>query len=539
MDSRRLLIAFCLTAILLGGRQAWNARHAMNPDGIQYLDNADAYWNGDVRPAINAQWSPLYPWIIGAAFRVVAVSRREQFAVVHAVNFGVYLLSLAAFLFYVRCSGANRLSRPAQSAFLLLSCSAFLYCSLDLTTLSLVTPDLLVNTFAFLTAGFLLRAMRGGSAADSIWLGVSIGCGYLTKTPFFFYALACIAILWIGRHRRVWITVLVFAAIAGPYVFALSSAKQRWTLGDSGRLNVVWMVNGVPYAHWQGEPPQNGRPVHPTRQLNASPDVFEFASPIHATYPPWYDPSYWNEGSRIVWRASDFAGAVVRETRLYGYLIFHRQIPLLFAVAVLVLAAPKLRTTAENMLVQWPIMLFASLPFVLYAFVHAEGRYVAPFFVLLWSTLALGALMSMVEEKGTYLAVASVAAALMLTFAISAVWAGGPIQPAQQAKRTTLPSDDVQFQIAGRLNGLGMRAGDPVGIVSGELPYSWARLTGARITMEARLATAQDWEKARPIFEQHQAAFVVAPPIPGVVDQPGWLPLGETGAYAFRFVNRN
>jgi len=33
----------------------------------------------------------------------------------------------------------------------------------------------------------------------------------------------------------------------------------------------------------------------------------------------------------------------------------------------------------------WPVFVLAAVPFAMYAPVHAEGRYLAPFFVLLWS----------------------------------------------------------------------------------------------------------------------------------------------------------
>ena len=36
--------------------------------------------------------------------------------------------------------------------------------------------------------------------------------------------------------------------------------------------------------------------MHPTRQIMTHPPVFEFDGPVPGTYPPWTDPSYWNEG---------------------------------------------------------------------------------------------------------------------------------------------------------------------------------------------------------------------------------------------------
>lgn len=67
------------------------------------------------------------------------------------------------------------------------------------------------------------------------------------------------------------------------------------TFGDSALPNYAWYT-GVPYRHWQGEPPGNGTPRHPTRKIFSEPAVYEFAASVGGTYPPWYDPSYWYEG---------------------------------------------------------------------------------------------------------------------------------------------------------------------------------------------------------------------------------------------------
>ena len=112
MDSenrlRRLIIGFCVIAIVLGAAQAWTSRFSMNADGIQYLDNASAYSNGDFQHALNSQWSPLYPWLISAWFAMVRPSPYLEFPAVHWLNFLIYLLSLAGFLFFLNvCSGKN------------------------------------------------------------------------------------------------------------------------------------------------------------------------------------------------------------------------------------------------------------------------------------------------------------------------------------------------------------------------------------------------------------------------------------------------
>jgi len=330
---RRLTIAFIFIAVLLGAFQTFSSRHAMNPDGIQYLDNAAAWLKGDFHAALNSLWSPLYPWLIAAIFAVARPDPFSEFASVHFLNFLIYLASIAAFLFFIRSIRANL-------SLLLLAYSSFLYCSLGLATLAYVTPDLLVSLFTFLVAGLLLRiGTQTATPLQYAAFGAVLGLGYLSKSPFLILGVLCFGMAVILARKqpaalwRVALAAIVFALIVIPYAWALSSAKGRLTFGDSGQSNIIWHVNGVPLYHWQGSP-KNGTPLHPTQQLSSQPAIFEFAQPIITTYPPGYDPVYWNEGAKIAFQPSDFGRAIVEQLKFYGYLLHHRQLPLLFALLV-------------------------------------------------------------------------------------------------------------------------------------------------------------------------------------------------------------
>jgi bifunctional DNA-binding transcriptional regulator/antitoxin component of YhaV-PrlF toxin-antitoxin module len=99
------------------------------------------------------------------------------------------------------------------------------------------------------------------------------------------------------------------------------------------------------------------------------------------------------------------------------------------------------------------------------------------------------------------------------------------------------------YEVAQRIEALGLKRGDPVAIVTGDFDYFWARLAGARVTMQVDFGNAAcpdcrtlqtEWEKAKPILASNGVVMVVSPCIPGVVDQPGWQQLGATGVYAYR-----
>src|SRR5437588_1656055 len=108
-----LRISCWCVALTVGAAQAWATRFYMNPDGISYLDIGDAYWRGDWHNAINAYWSPLYPWVLGGFLKIFHPSVQGEFPLVHLVNFLIYVVALTAFaLFLETFIGQQREAEP-------------------------------------------------------------------------------------------------------------------------------------------------------------------------------------------------------------------------------------------------------------------------------------------------------------------------------------------------------------------------------------------------------------------------------------------
>src|SRR5918996_1845668 len=99
----RLELACWLLAILLGFAHVWADRHyLMNADAMSYIDIAEAYLRRDWHTAVNSYWSPLYSWLIAMGLAIARPSPYWKFAVVHLVNFGMYLFALGCFCFLLR-----------------------------------------------------------------------------------------------------------------------------------------------------------------------------------------------------------------------------------------------------------------------------------------------------------------------------------------------------------------------------------------------------------------------------------------------------
>ena len=214
----------------------------MNPDGITYMDISDAYRAGHWIAAINSYRSPAYSWILAPALALTDVKPDAEFAAVHAVNFLIFLVALSCFHFLLTGVIRTHPKPPfPEWAFVGVAYAVFLWSTLTVITLELVTPDLCVAAVVYAVVGLLLRVRRN----DDRWMvffvvGILLGIGYLAKAALLAFAplMAILCAFAIGKTRqaipRVMLVALGFAVVSAPWVYALSSAKGRLTFGDAG-----------------------------------------------------------------------------------------------------------------------------------------------------------------------------------------------------------------------------------------------------------------------------------------------------------------
>src|SRR5262249_28994497 len=262
----------------------------------------DAIIRGDWNMALNGVWSPLYPFLQALALHVFRPSPRLQFTVVHLVNFLIYIFALACFDFFLRSTTEadvperdDRVPLPPWAVFAI-GYAVFFWSSLQLITLELVSPDMLMAGFLYFAVGLLLRIhLHPENLGLFAFLGVALGLGYLAKAPVFPLAIVfLLLVMWLATHERLAaLGLLVFAAtfvgISGPWVLALSHAKGHLTSGESAKFNYVVHVNDAgPDWYFQDLGTARGHYLHPARKLFDEPPVYEFATPLGGTSPITY-----------------------------------------------------------------------------------------------------------------------------------------------------------------------------------------------------------------------------------------------------------
>jgi hypothetical protein len=330
--------------------------------------------------------------------------------------------------------------------------------------------------------------------------------------------------------------------VCAPFIFALSKEKGRFTFGDTGKLAYAAMVSpGTPQIHWQGEPAGSGTPRHSTRQILDDPPVFEFGEPVGGTYPPWGDPSYWNEGVKPSFNLRAQLRVLLQSAFVYEKLLLG-QLGLLAGALILLFMGG--RPTRKAITSNWPLLAAAGLSLAAYSLVLVITRYVGASLVLFWVAIFAG--IRLPNDERLARIAKYVAAAVAVTIVLSVVG-----HMADQGYTTMTvgaePSPKDQVIAALGLERMGLRAGDKVAVVGyGNLNH-WARLGRFRIVAEATasgLPAREFWaaspERRALAYERLSstgARAVIAWNPPGSAKEPRWKKISDTNYYAYFFTD--
>jgi hypothetical protein len=541
----------------------------MNTDGISYLDVAGKFAHHDWLHGVNAYWSPLYPLLLSVGMQVLRPSPYWEFPAAHFVNFVIFLGSAAAFQFFLsrllsykhklrKTSSPEGLTAIPDWAVRVIGYALFLWISLQLTPIAVVSPDMTVAALIYGASGVVLGLFSGlDRIRDYVLLGAILGFGYLAKAPllpvaFVFLAIACFAT---GRFRpvtaRLLMAFLTMVIVAAPFALALSHIERHLSWGESAKLNYAWYVNGLPRYHWHGEH-QSGVATHPTKLLVEEPPVYSFDSPESATYSIWYDPTYWNAGIHL---SADIKGIVRQffENCLeYEKVICHDQASVVVICLLIILLSWQSQSTLQDIARYWMLLVPSTAALAMYAPVHVEPRMIAPFVLLFWMTIFVA--VRFPKSPGLQRA-ASMALISLGIFSfvmqVASIFGEAASHNPRELLLLKSSSSNFEWQIADELHRIGVEPGDKVGwirpaIFGNKQNYEWARLGGLSIVAEVPPGGESQFWSATPekrsqvleaVAQTGAVAFVVTDMPLGFPDGD-WKRLGNSNYRAYLLRSR-
>lgn len=585
---RRLLIVYVLLLVPIGWLATKYEPFQVDGDAVSYMDIADLlhahHWAG----AVNGYWHPLYPALLACAQAVLHPTRWNELGAYYVANYAVFLLQIAAMLLFVFALAKLRARMIAHGGTTdpLLSRTALSLIGLALVVIAAqrelsmgkIRPDALLQGLMLLAFAMLMQALATESLVYAPLMGLFFGLAYLTKSFAFVIALLSIAVMvvfqaWVQRRKlpRVIaggaLALVVFGAVAGPYVAALSKQKGRFDFGDSGALNYAWYSGGVEKMHlepWMKSSfgPATVKLVHPEKQLLTSPGIYSYRAEPYGTYPDWFDTTFFNE--RVVPHLNppvllrrDARNAVL----VVRYLFDHPEAWVL--LIVLFLCGARLYVGRWRREWFWvPIGLIGLAMWVLYGLVNIEERYVTlAYLVVVLPVFAMLRVPGPQEAPeptpgtvspsrmwGTRIFAGGLAGLL----ALLAMGESVRIAFEQRREEAGLPQpwyNGEMFGAAQGLDAMGVHAGDEIACMGAMACLNqnyWARLAGVRVLTEVYNPNAnlfQQWaglpnrQQVLNVLKQQGAKVLVAQFDPGEVsaDSPaaaGWVRLGDTALFA-------
>ncbi|HXS12805.1 MAG TPA: hypothetical protein VN734_08885 [Acidobacteriaceae bacterium] len=584
---RKLLMVYLLLLVPIGWLAMKYEPFLLDGDAVSYMDIADLLHAHRWAGAVNGYWHPLYPAVLASAQIIFHPTRWNEIHAYYAANYAIFLLELIAMVLFayaldrLRARTLNDSAAPllSREALALLGSALIVVASQRELAIGLVRPDALLQALMLLAFAMLLNALATESLICAPLMGLFFGLAYLTKSFAFVIALLSIGLmfvfqLWLQRRRPVRVianaalALVVFGAIAGPYVAALSHQKHRFDFGDSGALNYAWYTGGVEKMHlepWMTSSfgPATVHLIHPEQQLLASPGIYSYRAEPYGTYPDWFDTTFFNE--RVIPHLNppilikrDIRNAVL----VVRYLLNHPEAWIL--LLLLIVLGARLRFGNWRRANFWlPMILLGLAMWVLYGLVNVEERYVtlAYLVVLLPVFAALRAPHPEADEFGTTPSawLPSVSTAMIVLFAFLTAGESLRIALEQRRDETTLPHpwyNAEMFGAAQSLQQLGVQPGDEVACMGGYACLNnnyWARLAGVRILTEVynpngelfrQWAGLPNRASVLNILRGQNAKVLVAQFDPASLgDDPaaaqGWIRLDDTDLYAYPLTLRD
>ena len=549
-------IYFFLLAFIIGFINAWFVRNSLDFDGLPNLDMGDLFFQGNWSALINGMWSPLYPFILGLILHLFKPTSYWESAVVHCVNFFIYLFAFFSFDFFLQqlikynkqkeanLLGFKLITLP-EWALLSLGYSFFIWSSIDLVTMSRIMPDILATVFVYLAAGILLKIKSGATSwVTFIIFGIVLALGYLTKTAMFLIAFVFIGTAFFvindksKRSLYVLIALITFLLASSPYIILLSKSKGYLTFGESGKVNYLWEVNGINEMDEirdcsMGDFSQCERLIHPVRIIYKEPMVYEFSTPFKVTYPPWYDPSYWISGFLPQIDLKGQIKAIVRSAKVYLNLIYDIS-GVLLAYLILLFISPGKKSWLKDITKECLLLIPPLLVIGMYSLVHVETRYISSFIVIF--LLGLFSTLKLPDSKKMKKLIAYIIGIIVIFMTFTSIFSTdliGHIKIADPYK---------EWKVSEGLKKIGIKEGDKVAVIPGASDVYWARFAKVHIIAEIRpeVEANKFWAANDSVKSQIYQAFkkvgvkvIVAITAPPNASSMNWKNIKDTPYYYY------
>jgi hypothetical protein len=381
--------------ILIGFRCAMAGRNLpIESDGIAYLDVARAYLRHDWRTAVNGYWGPLYSWLLAAMELIFKPDPCHEFAAVRGVNFAIFILCVCAFGSFWRSvagwskkigNGGNGLSESSPVVWLVLG---YLLLATKVSWLvEEVTPDLLVSSIVLLTCSqlFKLYEARSRGLIRYAAFGLLLALGFYAKAILLYFAVfVLLAMILKGASSRTApgpiMAAAVFILLVSPYVAVLSRTLGHFSMGEAGRLNYSWFVDGTETGPWA----EGGvsMPFFPGPVLLDSPRVFGIPHMPGVTYAPWYDPARFDKHTKASFSFSSQVRQIAVNAKLLKEEILGSESALLVCLIILICFAPQ--SFRRTFVAAWFCSLPVCLIIIMYLLIHLVNRFTFGFLLVLW-----------------------------------------------------------------------------------------------------------------------------------------------------------
>jgi len=356
-----------------------------------------------------------------------------------------------------------------------------------------------------------------------------------------------VAVAAVGRWRpalpRGLLALATFLLVSSPFIMGLSRMKGHLEFNNSGTDAYLFHVDDVPFTNWQGGPPGTGTLIHPTREIDQAPIIYEYASPVSGTYPPWDDPDYWMAGGKAHFDIGGQINILLKEAApIYVQMFVVLGGVLLAGCLLLYSLAGGWRRSLTALAGEWVLLVPVLGALGLFALVHVETRYAVAFAAVLWVGVVAGVQLPASSTLRPVIGRVAAVTALVTILLAGLPPAVNTLDTVREWWRGRSPQAPNQWQVAKALLASGVPEHDKIAVMGNAFhDAAWARLARAEIVAEIPLDQENTFWALGAAQQTHVmsllagtgADVLVTESLPSTAPA-GWKELGQTNYYAYR-----